>query len=364
MATSNQLQIEGIPSTIPERIAAVQRSRILGAVNELLTYTDDDIQIRIWNPARVTSQQVPRFSPIVQGKHSNSIEEHTQHYQPQPARYTFAQLVLPTLVMENIEAAIDLIQVETLVFSTWGLGQIEPFPHTALNFYGPPGTGKTLAAHALADRLQRPILSASYADIESKYHGDGPKNVAAIFQAASSANAVLFIDEADSLLSKRLTSVTQGSEQAINSMRSQLLISLEQFRGIVVFATNLVENYDRAFETRVRHIQFALPDEPARSAIWRNHLPAPLPLSDDVSPDRLAAYADNISGREIKYAVIDAAVRAARRHQNRITFADLTRAIDRIKAARLSDADSTSRVLIGEEAHAVVQHLRRSFEAE
>jgi hypothetical protein len=36
--------------------------------------------------------------------------------------------------------------------------------------------------------------------------------------------------------------VTQGSEQAINSMRSQLLICLEAFSGAVIFSTNLVEN--------------------------------------------------------------------------------------------------------------------------
>ncbi len=65
-----------------------------------------------------------------------------------------------------------------------------------------------------------------------------------------------FFDEADSLLSKRLTSVSQGSEQAINSMRSQLLICLEEFRGIVIFATNLVINYDQAFLTRLISVEF------------------------------------------------------------------------------------------------------------
>ena len=82
----------------------------------------------------------------------------------------------------------------------------------------------------------------SYADIESKYHGDGPKNLKSIFYAAERDKAVLFIDEADSLLSKRLTSINTGSEQAINSMRSELLICLEKFEGIVIFATNIVES--------------------------------------------------------------------------------------------------------------------------
>jgi SpoVK/Ycf46/Vps4 family AAA+-type ATPase len=91
------------------------------------------------------------------------------------------------------------------------------------------------------------IIEASYAHIKSMYHGEGPKNVEALFYAAQAQNAILFIDEADSLLSRRLTNVNQGSEQAINSMRSQLLICLERFKGVVIFATNLVQNYDPAF---------------------------------------------------------------------------------------------------------------------
>lgn len=95
------------------------------------------------------------------------------------------------------------------------------------------------------------LLIASYAEIESKYHGDGPKNANVIFQVAEREQTLLFIDEADSLLSKRLTNVTQGSEQAINSMRSQLLINLELFRSVVVFSTNLVRNYNKVFEARI-----------------------------------------------------------------------------------------------------------------
>src|SRR6059058_4833972 len=147
--------------------------------------------------------------------------------------------------MEDLLSAVEVIQVERKVFDEWGLRRIQPFPHSALNFHGPPGTGKTLAAHAVAHRLNRSIMIASYAEIESKFHGEGPKNVKAIFHAAERDDAILFIDEADSLLSKRLTEVTQGSEQAINSMRSQLFICLQEFRGVVIFATNLVETMTR-----------------------------------------------------------------------------------------------------------------------
>lgn len=167
------------------------------------------------------------------------------------------------------------------------------------------------------------------------YHGEGPKNLEAIFLAAERDNALLFIDEADSLLSKRLTNVTQGSEQAINSMRSQLLICLERFRGVVIFCTNLVENYDKAFETRVHHVHFLMPDFACRREIWKRHLPAKMPLAADIYPERLAQVED-VCGRDIKNAVIDAAMRVARKGKLSVELGDLLDSINRIKSARIN----------------------------
>jgi ATP-dependent 26S proteasome regulatory subunit len=96
-----------------------------------------------------------------------------------------------------------------------------------------------------------------------------------------------------------------------------------------------VENYDKAFETRVRHIYFPLPDELTRRAIWQRHLPAQLPLGKDVSMDGLAVE-DDLCGRDIKNAVIDAALRAARSDQEAVTQNDFVRAIRRLKAARIN----------------------------
>ncbi|OQW95286.1 MAG: ATPase, partial [Beggiatoa sp. IS2] len=249
--------------------------------------------------------------------------------------FTFDQLVIPKSVEEDLLLAVDLIKLESKVFDDWGLREIEPFPRTALNFHGAPGTGKTLAAHAIASKIERSILVASYAQIESMYHGEGPKNVEAIFLAAERDSAVLFLDEADSLLSKRLTNVTQGSEQAINSMRSQLLICLERFKGIVIFSTNLVQNYDKAFETRVRHVHFPMPDEICRREIWRRHLPEKLPVTSDVSLDQLAKTED-VCGRDIKNAVIDAAMRVAREGKECLALSDFLNSIERIKKARIN----------------------------
>ncbi|HIK12893.1 MAG TPA: ATP-binding protein [Oscillatoriaceae cyanobacterium M33_DOE_052] len=335
------LFINGIPEIVPETVAALCRSRLLRAVNELLDETNlENIHITVGTQSEVqkNGQQPSTGSGNNIEKKSDydlSPEDRAKKYRPSKPLFTFEQLVVTQEVEEDLLLAVDLIQLESKVFDEWGLREIEPFPRTALNFHGKPGTGKTLAAHAIASKINRLILVASYAQIESMYHGEGPKNVEAVFMAAERENALLFIDEADSLLSKRLTNVNQGSEQAINSMRSQLLICLERFRGVVIFSTNLVQNYDQAFETRVRHVNFPMPDETCRQKIWAKHLPDQMPKAENLSIEELAKV-DDVCGRDIKNAVIDAAMRVARQGKNIIEITDLLNSIEKIKKSRIN----------------------------
>jgi SpoVK/Ycf46/Vps4 family AAA+-type ATPase len=336
------LVIQGIPAGVPQTVEALCRSRLERAITELLQKTRlSDIKITVGTSAALLDEHSGRFPEVATTSNAGPgddppIEVRALQYRAQPPYFTFDQLVVPEALKEDLLSAVEVMRMEHKVFDEWGLRKIEPFPHTALNFHGQPGTGKTLAAHAIAHRLKQPILIASCAEIESKFHGEGPKNIKALFHAAERDQALLFIDEADSLLSRRLTEVTQGSEQAINTMRSQLFICLQEFRGTVIFATNLVESYDEAFETRVRHLHFPMPDEPCRRAIWQIHLVPQLPLAEDVSLDQLAAYAGDICGRDIKNAVIDAAIRTARYGKDCVDQRDLIEALDRVKAARVA----------------------------
>ncbi len=258
-------------------------------------------------------------------------------YVPVEPSYTFDRVILSSDLKDKIEEAINLIIYEKKVFDEWGLRVIQPNPCSAMSFFGPSGTGKTMAAEAIAHKLGKKILKVSYADIESKYHGEGPKMVKAIFLAAQDNDAVLFIDEADSLLSKRLTNVTQGSEQAINSMRSQLLICLEQFHGIAIFATNLVVNYDNAFLTRLISIEFKKPDADSREQIWNVHIrpingnALNIPLANDIDTKKLANDYE-FAGREIRKAVISACVKAAMNNCNVVCQQDFIDACNKIKA--------------------------------
>lgn len=334
-----EIKISGIPKFIPPEIAADCSTRITDAVKDLLFRSGmKKIDLRIGSENGETASLGPHGELAGSGDSSGNdemtIEERARQYVSRAPLFNFDFLVVPEDVRESLLSSVELVLLEELVFDKWNLRSIEPFPRAALNFHGNPGTGKTLAAHAVSSYLNKPILMASYAQVESKYVGDGSKNVESVFFAAERDNAVLFVDEADSLLSRRLTDVTQGAEQAINSMRSQLLICMERYRGVVIFSTNLIENYDRAFETRMRHIQFPMPDAEGRRLIWMRHLPKELPLDGEVSIERLSEIED-VCGRDIKNAVIDAALRAARGRRPHLGQQDLIDALNRIKAARI-----------------------------
>ena len=258
---------------------------------------------------------------------------------PPDPRYTFDRLVMPKETKEKILSSLTVFTCQTTIFDDWGLKEVAN-PMVALSLEGKPGTGKTMAAHAIANYLKRPVLHASYAEIESMYHGEGPKNVQAVFNAASEQNAVLFIDDAESLLSKRLDRVTSGSENAINSMRDQFLICLEQYRGLVVFASNKAESYDPALETRMWTIHFDLPDRNQRREIWRRHLPSTFPTA--ATPEELSEI-DGICGREIRNAVLEVACLLLARAEGRpeavrpATFDDFKSVLSDIKSRRCAD---------------------------
>jgi ATP-dependent 26S proteasome regulatory subunit len=359
------LYIDGIPDDVPERVAAIARARlgqVFTNISENTGTADHIIRVGRRSAARESDRLAGQTSRPGHDREGPADDDQTaelraKQYAAERPRFSFDQLVLPPDQADALLVAVAAIKLRARVYDEWGLRKVEPAPGVALNLHGPPGTGKTLTAHAIADRLGLSIIMAGYAELESKFHGDGPKNVKAAFHAAESQNAVLFIDEADSLLSRRLTDVQQGSEQAINSMRSQIVLCLDRFAGIVIFATNLVENYDRAFESRVRHFHFSLPTIEARSAIWRRLLVPELPLGVDVDVDQLSATTEGFSGREIKLAVLAAAERAAVAGQNAATRADFEVAIAGIKTAREQLKGSTGRPPTPEEQTAIEANL-------
>jgi SpoVK/Ycf46/Vps4 family AAA+-type ATPase len=250
-------------------------------------------------------------------------------FTPIKPRYTLDRVILPQAVLDRILDLVALVELRPLVFGEWGLAQIEPNPSVAVDFRGPPGTGKTMAAHAVAERLGRPIMLSRLSDLEGRFPGDGPKNLGELFRSAQEHDALLFLDGAEPLLSRRYAAPPgRAAETAIDSMRAELLRALDSFEGVVVFATNLPDGCDGAVDSRFFHVDFPLPDAEAMAAIWRAHLPDRLPLADDVSIPELAAV-PGASGRDVQRAVISAALSAARAGATEV---DQGRLLDAIRA--------------------------------
>lgn len=253
---------------------------------------------------------------------------------PVKPRYTFDQIIIPDDTRRQIMDALAVVRHRELVYDTWGFSQCDPTPNSILSFYGPPGTGKTMCAHAIAAYLQKPLLAFNYAEIESKYVGEAAKNLKKAFATATEMDAVMFFDEADSFLGKRVENVQSGNDQSLNSQRSQMLILLEEFRGVVIFATNLQTNFDKAFESRIlAHIKLDLPNREARAAILRGLMPERLPLAAPMTDDDLLAVSDKmegLAGREIKQAVKQLLFRKAAKDgaEARISADDLTAAME------------------------------------
>lgn len=239
-------------------------------------------------------------------------------------KYDFNQIIIPKEKLDEIYSAINLIELQDLVFNKWNFKSIDPVPRCILNFYGKPGTGKTMCAHAIARKIGKKILALNYAEIESKYVGDSAKNLMSAFSYAKENDCVLFFDEADSFLGKRIQNVSQGADQALNSLRSQMLILLEEFHGIVIFATNLVKNFDVAFESRIlKQIQFELPDESSRCKIISKMIPDELPLEHKLTDEELLTLSQTIgliSPREIKNAVLECIINKATQYRENAVF--------------------------------------------
>ena len=227
-------------------------------------------------------------------------------------RRTFADVILPPATRRALDIALAQVTQHDLIFHRWGLGERHPTGLAlAFNFAGPPGTGKTICAEAIAHFLGRRLLLVRYAELESMWMGETPKNVASIFRTARDQKAVLLFDEADAIAARRSTSIDLGFQRESNTTVSVLLQELEWYNGVVIFATNLAANFDPAFERRIQtHVMFEMPAEVERAQIWRVQLHHSTPVAADVDFQVLARTYE-VSGGDIRNAVLKAALAAA-----------------------------------------------------
>jgi len=111
-----------------------------------------------------------------------------------------------------------------------------------LCFYGAPGTGKTALAGFIAKSLDMPLLRKKASDLLGMYVGESEKNIARMFEEAAAEGAVLVLDEADSLLRDRRDAKQSWEVTQVN----ELLVQMENFDGLFICSTNLMDDLDQA----------------------------------------------------------------------------------------------------------------------
>ncbi|OYU44718.1 MAG: hypothetical protein CFE44_11420 [Burkholderiales bacterium PBB4] len=143
-----------------------------------------------------------------------------------------------------VQASEDLLEIAA------GIGRCGS---ARLLLYGAPGTGKTAYAHALARMLDKPLLEQRASDLLSPWVGETEQRIQQAFATALTDDAVLFIDEVDSLLSSRDKAARNWEVSQVN----ELLEQLSDFEGVVVLATNRLDALDDAVLRRMdAKIQF------------------------------------------------------------------------------------------------------------
>lgn len=61
---------------------------------------------------------------------------------------------------------------------------------------------------------------------------------------------ILFFNEADGVINKRKDSSSSNTAQTENEIQNIILQEMEDFKGILMATTNLIDNIDNAFDRR------------------------------------------------------------------------------------------------------------------
>ncbi|MEI6576740.1 MAG: CDC48 family AAA ATPase [Bacteroidota bacterium] len=198
-------------------------------------------------------------------------------------------------------------------------------PPKGVFLYGPPGTGKTLIVRAVAHETDAYFINISGPEIMGKFYGESEGRIRKIFEEAQAhAPAIIFIDEIDAIAPKRED--MGGEKQVEKRVVAQLLSLMDglESRGkvIVIGATNIPNSIDPALRRPGRfdrEISISIPDKKGRLEILHIHTRG-IPLSMDVSMEKLAEITHGFVGADLEALAREAAMTALRKILPQIDF--------------------------------------------
>lgn len=240
---------------------------------------------------------------IVKDNDKSKKQDETQILVEEP-KWTLEEVALSQNTIDQIDQMIAYVKNREKLLYEWEFNRfLKTGSGLSVNFFGIPGTGKSITAEAIAHKLGITIIRANYGELESSLVGGTSDNLVLVFQKAEETKSLLFFDEADAVLSRRISNLSQAADHGVNSSKSTLLTLLDKFNGIIVFATNLFDNYDEAFLRRILfNVEFLAPDLAMREQLWKFHLSENVPKQ--VTYERLVNISDGLCGGDIKNITI------------------------------------------------------------
>ena len=231
--------------------------------------------------------------------------------------------------IKQIRQAIELPIENPAAFDKFGIESPK-----GILLAGPPGTGKTLLAKAVASSTNATFLGIVGSELAQKYIGEGGRMVRELFDLASQkAPSIIFIDEIDSIGSKRLDSTTSGDREVQRTLM-QLLAEMDGFESVknvkIIAATNRPELLDAALLRSGRFdriVNLPLPDKDARESILAVHTKN-TPLSKNVDLNFISNKTDGFSGAELKSVIVEAAMIAISDNRNKVNKSDIVKSIE------------------------------------
>ncbi len=234
--------------------------------------------------------------------------------------------------IRKVKEVLELPLIKPDIFKDLGIT-----PPKGILLHGEPGTGKTLIAKALAKETKATFIELVGSELVQKFIGEGAKLVKDLFELArQKAPTIIFIDELDSIASKRIETGTSG-EREVQRTFMQLLGEIDGFDALdnvkIIAATNRMDILDDAIlrpGRLERHIKIGIPNKDGRYEILKIHTKG-MKLSLEVDLKVIAEKTENFSGAQLKSLTTEAGYLAIKQNLECISQQNLLDAINEVK---------------------------------